>query len=197
MYQIGFIRKTTFIFLLLRVLFMYSRCSVFFSHRFFLALSCPSHDTSNVFQFMSFHVGPAFVSLPSISLFHFAQFEHYFVFTSFIYPPPWWNILNLFINLCASLPLSFSPSLTHCCYIFFDRKVVNPNENGIALVNHPDFEYFIMHLSHHNNAYTPGNVYNVHLTQLNFEWEHKIVSLSFALALVLNEIKRSGIRICP
>lgn len=113
MYQIGFIRKTTFIFLLLRVLFMYSRCSVFFSHQFFLALSCLSHDTSNVFQFMSFHVGPAFVSLPSISLFHFAQFEHYFVFTSFIYLPPWWNTLNLFINLCASLPLSLSISPSH------------------------------------------------------------------------------------
>lgn len=43
----------------------------------------------------------------------------------------------------------FPPSL------FCRLKVVNPNENGIALLNHLDFEYFIMHLSHRQQTLEP------------------------------------------
>lgn len=55
-------------------------------------------------------------------LFRLDQFEHYFVFTSFIYPPFLYsvflaNILNLFINLCVNHTISFL--LSRCC--FFSR----------------------------------------------------------------------------
>lgn len=64
---------------------------------------------SMCFQFVC-HSSSAFVFL-HFFLFHLDQFEHYFVFTSFIHPHRSFflanNTLNLFINLCVNLFLCF------------------------------------------------------------------------------------------